>query len=89
MLRALIAGAVTVVVLAQVPGTWSQVTVDRMSAIVDFGAIGFLAVALYAVCHAALWFLSGHPDGCEGMLYALTTDIIRRNRSRAVRAPTE
>ncbi len=80
MLRALVAGALTITVLAALPGTWSHVTVDRVSAIVDGAAIGLLTVLLYAACHATLWYAYGRPNGCEQLLYVLINNTIRRER---------
>lgn len=38
--------------------------------------------AVYATCHAALWLLSGRPDGPESVIARMGTSLWRRVRSR-------
>ena len=57
--------AVTIVVLALLPGTWTTVPLGRMQALVAGGLIGTLTFFVFFLCQATLWRLAGRPYGPE------------------------
>ncbi len=57
--------AITLAVLAPLPGTWSIVELARLPALVAGGLIGALTFLVFFVCQAVLWRIAGRPPGPE------------------------
>ena len=63
--RAVPSTAVTLGVLALVPGTWAVIDLPRVQALLVGGLIGVLTFTVFFACQAALWFWMGRPQGAE------------------------
>jgi O-antigen/teichoic acid export membrane protein len=77
MTRATIATLLTAGLLVLLPGTWSQVTVWRVEALVIGAAIGLLTFVVFGVCQYVLWWLAGCPAGVEERLAGVVHRVLR------------
>ena len=87
MVRTLMASGITTLMLTALPGTWSQVSMGRVPAILEGGAIGLLTLAVYGLLQWTLWRLFGKPEGSEHKLFTIVGDILRRVARTARPAP--
>jgi lipopolysaccharide exporter len=78
-IRAVLAAAVTTIILSLLPGTWSVVTLDKFSALACGIAIGIATFIIFAACQTGLWFFAGRPSGFEQQVIG----IVRRVAFRA------
>ena len=76
MIRAAAAAAVTFAVLLLLPGTWTTTALGRGPALLGGGLIGLCTFAIFFVSQAALWHISGRPDGAEQTI----SDLIEKFR---------
>lgn len=85
-LRAMLATAVTVLVLYQLGLAWQPVAMPGLPALAHCLLIGALTLVLFTTTLLAAWHAAGRPDGPEAMLVAMLGARLRRLSRHQLRA---
>jgi O-antigen/teichoic acid export membrane protein len=79
MLRASVSTVTTCTVVWLLPGTWAEVTLSRIGALVIGASIGILTFVIFGFCQFFVWRAWGCPCGVEAQIIRIIREILSSN----------
>jgi hypothetical protein len=83
--RVAISSAASAGLIYFIPGTWSVVHMNRLSALFEGGVVGVTTFGLFGSFLAALWLFAGKPPGAEKRAIQILLERVPSLRLRSFR----